>query len=401
VRVAGVLPALALAIVAGAALATASTSLQQDFAAYRVAGAARRAGLDPYVNHLGSTEAPGLWDGVALFRHSRFLYPPLVADLFRPLAALRYGTAKRLFTLAMLGAWAGAALLAGGPWTRGVLLVAGALFFPLYRHFERGQIDLLLLLLLALTWRERDRPLWAGLALAAAVAVKPALAGVALIAGALGRLRLVAVALGGLAAIAGLTALVDGPARLREYVFDVVPRAGLYGEGGTEEMLLPAARQPAGDDDPTTVMDGRVYRTALWDLPSAASLPRLIAPEAPSRASALAPFVVLFGLLIWFARRCVATGGDPGWLYWAAAVASVVASPAGWVMGLVLALPLAPRLLAAIAGRRWPPARAAAAAICWGSLALPVPFAGVAALAATGLVLLAARAALEPAEARP
>ena len=37
---------------------------------------------------LGTTTE--LWDGVALFRHSRFLYPPLVADLFRPLAALRF-----------------------------------------------------------------------------------------------------------------------------------------------------------------------------------------------------------------------------------------------------------------------------------------------------------------------
>jgi len=175
VRLARVLPALAVAVVVGAALATAATSLQQDFAAYRVAGAAQRAGLDPYVNHLGSirqepsegsldlprrlrwaepssvnaTAAPGLWDGLALFRHSRFLYPPLVADLFRPLAALRYQTAKLLFTLAMLGAWLGAAALVGGPRERAVVLVASALFFPLYRHFERGQIDLLLLLLLA------------------------------------------------------------------------------------------------------------------------------------------------------------------------------------------------------------------------------------------------------------
>ncbi|HEX4403719.1 MAG TPA: hypothetical protein VH560_02755 [Polyangia bacterium] len=32
--------------------------------------------------------APELWDGVAVFTHSRFLYPPIVAELFRPFAAL-------------------------------------------------------------------------------------------------------------------------------------------------------------------------------------------------------------------------------------------------------------------------------------------------------------------------
>jgi len=78
-----------------------------------------------------------LWDGLALFRHSRFLYPPLVADLFRPLAALRYQTAKLLFTLAMLGAWLGAAALVGGPRERAVVLVASALFVfatqPMFR----------------------------------------------------------------------------------------------------------------------------------------------------------------------------------------------------------------------------------------------------------------------------
>jgi hypothetical protein len=391
--------AFAVTTIAAVALTTAASVLQQDFAAYRVAGVAQHAGLDPYVNHVGGTQAPGLWDGIALFRHSRFLYPPLVADLFRPLAPLRYLTAKLVFAAAMFAAWLGAAALAGGR-ERGLMLVAGALFYPLYRHFERGQIDLLLLLLLAAAWRRRAQPLLAGLALAAAIAVKPALAAVALVVAALGRARLTVATLGGLALLGTLTVLVDGPARLREYVHDVMPRAGLFGEGGTEEMLLPAARLPGAPDDGTTLMDGRVYQTSAIELPAAASLPRLLAPDGPSRASALLPFAILFGLLCGFARRCVAAGGDPEWLYWAAAVASVIASPAGWVMGLVFALPLAPRLFAALAGRRWSRSRAIPAVVCWAGLALPLPVLGVATVAATGLVLVAAVAALDPAETR-
>ncbi len=259
--------AAAALAVAGAAGAWFSVrSLQQDFAAYWIAATARRLGLDPYVNYVGSPVAPTLWDGVALFRHSRFLYPPLVADLFRPLASLRYAAAKGLFTAAMLGAWLGAGLLAPAPGSptarrdRAVFFLASALFFPFYRHLERGQIDLLLLLLLAIAWRERGRPWLAGAALAASVAFKPALAGLLPVVWASGRGRSALAAICGGAALLGLSALVDGPARLREYVGDVLPRAALYGEGGTEAMLLPAARFSATESPSDGGDDGTVTR---------------------------------------------------------------------------------------------------------------------------------------------
>ena len=72
------------------------------------------------------------------------LYPPLVADLFRPLASLRYAAAKGLFTAAMLGAWVGAGLLVSHRESserrrdRAVFFLASALYFPFYRHLERG-----------------------------------------------------------------------------------------------------------------------------------------------------------------------------------------------------------------------------------------------------------------------
>ena len=87
-------PAAAIALVAGLAGWVATASLQQDFAAYWVAGAARHAGLDPYINQVGGAAAPELWDGVAVFTHSRFLYPPVVAELFRAFAALPFPVAK-------------------------------------------------------------------------------------------------------------------------------------------------------------------------------------------------------------------------------------------------------------------------------------------------------------------
>ncbi|HEY8927228.1 MAG TPA: hypothetical protein VIU64_22750, partial [Polyangia bacterium] len=63
-RVAGGAAALVLA---GLAAWVTFGSLQQDLAAYVVAGRARALGLDPYVNHL--LEFGGPWDGLAIYRH--------------------------------------------------------------------------------------------------------------------------------------------------------------------------------------------------------------------------------------------------------------------------------------------------------------------------------------------
>ena len=408
VRAASAGVAVASAAVAAAGAAGAwfvASSLQQDFAAYWIAATARQLGLDPYLNHVGSENAPALWDGVALFRHSRFLYPPLVADLFRPLAAMPYATAKGLFTAAMLAAWIGAGLLVAhrrrpdAPRAGTVFFLASALFFPFYRHLERGQIDLLLLLLLVIAWRERARPWVAGAALAASVAFKPALAGLLPVAWACGRGRAALAALAVGAALMGLTALVDGPARLAEYVREVLPRAALYGEGGTEEMLLPAARFSANADDGTTVLDGKRYQTAIGEAPAVASLPRLLAPASPSPASTRLPFLVATGGLTAIARRLRCRGdaddetGD-ALLFWAAAVACVVTSPAGWVMGLVLALPLAPLTATLVSKGRLPRGPAVAVALAWIAVALPAPFAGWAALAGAALIVAAVVAAV-------
>ena len=383
----------------------AGRSLQQDFAAYWVAGTARRLGLDPYLNYLGSPvgspDAAVLWDGVALFRHSRFLYPPLAADLFRALAALDYPAAKRLFTAAMLAAWIAAGLvISNDRRDRTTFFVASALFFPFYRHLERGQIDLLILVALAIAWRQgRSTPGLAGAALAAGIAFKPALAGLLPIVWAGGRGRVALAALGFVAALLGVTALADGPARLREYATEVVPRAALYGEGGTQEMLLPPERLAAAeqaDDDGTTRLGGGRFRTSIGDASATASLPRLLAPEAPSAASSRLPYFLAIGLLTLLALRL--RGGDHetggALLFWAAAVACVVTSPAGWVMGLVLGLPLGTLGAALVSEGRLPQGPAVAGGIAWAALAVPAPFAGWAALAGVALVAAAAVAAV-------
>jgi Glycosyltransferase family 87 len=405
-----------VALVSTAAIAVAGAwlarrSLQQDFAAYWIAGNARRLGLDPYLNQVGSAAAPALWDGVAVFHHSRFLYPPLIADLFRPLAALPYRLAKTLFTGATIAAWLGAGLLQRGRRDRLWFFGASALFFPLYRHLERGQVDLLLLLLLVVAWRSRARPLVAGTALALGAAFKPALFGLLPVVWASGRGRAALAALGATAAIVVLTLAVCRPARLHEYLVSVLPRAALYGEGGTEEMLLPADRFPSGEgsgasDEGTTTLDGRSYRTSVWDAPAAASVPRLLAPDSPTRATSLGAYLLAILGLAWAAGRLRRRSADEhdhdsdgdaeaeAMLMCATAIACVVMSPAGWVMGLVVAIPIAPCAAARLAAGHLSLRAALALGAAWIALALPAPFVGFPALAGSALVAVATTAAL-------
>jgi Glycosyltransferase family 87 len=408
----GALTAIAAAAaVVGVGIWLAATSLQQDLAAYWIAGWACRLGLDPYVNQVGSTAAPALWDGIAIFRHSRFLYPPLVAELFRPLAALPYRGAKLIFSAAMLAAWGAAGLLTGDRRSRIWFFGASVLFFPLYRHLERGQIDLLILFLLVLVWRAGTHPLVAGAALALGTLFKPGLLMLVPVLWVGGRARLVGGALGAGLALVGLTVAIAGPARLYEYLTSVLPRAALYGEGGTPEMLLPPERFPdaaapgphaetTGDD--TTWLDGHGYRTSRWNAPASASLPRLLAPESPSFAVNLLPAGLALWGLGWAARRlhrrppgaAVPPESIDGLLLFAAAVGCVIASPTGWVMGLVVALPLAPRAVGLFAEGRLSGPAALTLMVAFVAVALPAPFPGFPALAGAALVAAAAAAAL-------
>jgi hypothetical protein len=396
-------PAAAIAVVACAAGWLATVSLQQDFAAFWVAGAARRGGVDPYVNGLGAS-TPELWDGVAVFAHSRFLHPPIVAELFRPFAALPYAVAKLVFTVLAVAAWVGASVLAArAVATRGALaltLGAGVLFYPLYLHLERGQLDVFALLLLLVAFSARARPLLAGAALAAAITLKPALVGVLPIVAALGRWRVVGAALGGLFVVALVCVVGSGAALSREYAHYVLPRAALYGEGGDASMLLPAERLAARADDleaGVARLGGRVYRQSAWDAPATASLPRLLAPERPTPLSTRAPAILLLVALVGAAtlvRRRQRSEASETLLLWSAALACVVASPVGWIMGFVWALPLVPWLgrlrerggVRPLAGGAW--------ALAWVACALPPFVAGEAAVAATVLVAATVAVAL-------
>ncbi len=385
----------AVAVVAAGAGVFATYSWQQDFAAFWVAGAAIGAGLDPYINYAGTSA--GLWDGVGVYQHSRFLYPPLVAVLFRPLAAMPYAVAKSLFSAASVAAWIAAVMLAlriAAPdevrrsslsRRRAAALAASALFLPLHIHIERGQVDLLALVLILVAWVHRDRPFRAGGALALAVLLKPAAAGLLPFLAVARRWRLLGGVGAGGALLAAITLAVCGPSRVRQYAFDVLPRVSLYGEGGPAVMLLPDERLATAAASLSTgiaALDGRTYvQSAVEsvfgdDLRLGASLPRLLAPEAPDRPRFILPFVALGAVLAWAGRRAGRDDHAESLLLLAALPLCVVASPTGWAMGVVWTIPLG--VLVATRWRRGRSSRTATIALASGFLLCAVPpwFAG-------------------------
>jgi hypothetical protein len=388
---------VATAAVTAFAALVAMRVVQQDFVAYWVAGSVRRLGLDPYVNHAVPGVTPTLWDG-GVFHHSRFLYPPLAAELLRPLATLPYRAAKLVFTAGLVAAWIAAALLLGRRGrTTPTVLIGGALFFPLALSLERGQIDLALLPLLLLAWRARARALVAGGLLALAAVFKPALLGVLPVLAALGRWRWLGAALLGCAAAGLVTLAVSGPALVREYGASVLPRALLYGEGGPEESAFHERdlERVSGDDHgETQCVDGRCYQYTLplFDRPVSASIPRLLAPETPSWPTSLLPYLAAAAGLMLAARRLRgrASEADSELVLLAAAlVACVVTSPTGWAMGLVWALAMVPIAWPSIRDQRLAQPLRWGLAGAWIACALPPPFAGWAGLAGAALVVAA------------
>ncbi|MEW5806572.1 MAG: glycosyltransferase family 87 protein [Acidobacteriota bacterium] len=156
------------------------SSLQQDLSAFYTAGESLNHGLDPYRNHLSHN--PPVWDGIDIFRHSRFLYPPLVATFFQPVALLPYRLVKYLWAAATVVLLAGSMMLvvkiittAGRAdtrytsrkeesadeksgnfvphWMIPAIIIFVAFFYPLLTHLERGQIDMLTLFLILMTIR--------------------------------------------------------------------------------------------------------------------------------------------------------------------------------------------------------------------------------------------------------
>lgn len=148
-------------------------SYQVDYRAFYVAGKSVLLGLDPYLNPVG--QHPELY--VALNAEaepfSAFRYPPLAAWCFVPLALMPYTVSRFVFaviTFALVltvGWWAFRARPASDA-TRLALTLA-VVSLPVQATFQRGQVDLILVLLALAAfsrWQRSPQDPWSPVLLA-------------------------------------------------------------------------------------------------------------------------------------------------------------------------------------------------------------------------------------------
>ena len=164
------LPILAIVgfvLAVGAVLWSAGSTLGYDFHAYE--GAARRL-LDGRRMYDPAVDVAG---GFAIY-----LYPPPFALAIVPLALIGGQAAVGIWTALLVAAFlAGVALLPVGRSVRWLVLLLGALDWPVVYSLKLGQVGPILFLLFAIGWRWRDRPgrLGTAIGLGTLVKVQPGL----------------------------------------------------------------------------------------------------------------------------------------------------------------------------------------------------------------------------------
>lgn len=336
-------------------------SLQMDFSGFYFAGAALNAGQDPYKNHVN--EHPELWDGIGEYKHSRFLYPPIVAAAMRPLAALPFPTAKALWSfgsLALVAASVAVAVrMARLKLDRAsamFLVLTASLVFPILMFLDRGQMDAWTLLLIYLGFLlifRKNSDFAGGAMLAVAAFLKLHcffLLPLLLVA----RRPRAALAMAGAAlAILLVQVLICGLPITRQYFAQELPRISRYGQEGTDDMritspFIQSVREKLGADETLAGGKWRCHITAMPGAIAVASvslyaravLSALHVP-APMSLISCAIFAVWLIVLWRFLPRAGIAGGWNSVAFASLCVVIILLSaPMTWVANLVWLVPL-------------------------------------------------------------
>lgn len=219
-----------------------------DFTAYYTAGEVQKAGKNIYENQIINDWE--LWDGVSVFKHSRFLYPPSVAYVFEGLTLLDYKTSKTLWNIlnvifCFLSVW----ILINtfnlkkdktSLFIYGILLLN---FFPLYSMLDRGQISGLALLLICFGINfsyDKNKNLSSGVLFALATFIKFNLILILPFFFIMKKRKLAVNYIISMAAFVIITVIVSGKDATYNYFVKELPRIAEYSESGTEEMKIDA-----------------------------------------------------------------------------------------------------------------------------------------------------------------
>jgi hypothetical protein len=337
-------------------------SLQLDFSAFYTAGQSLNNGLSAYDNNIVHT--PPVWDGAAFYKHSRFLYPPLVATLFRPWAILPYKTAKNCWMyfniLCLCAALFIAANISQLRLNMTNCLIMGisiGLFYPTLVYLERGQIDAVVLVLILLSvklFNTSDRSkMLSGMILATATLIK--IYCVLLIPFLLIRRKWKPVQgyVVGLILLLLLSFLFNGTQATLKYFTHELPRIAKYGEDGTQSMMLPktTVKRQRGLPSEETSKDGAIYRMTTLKFIDNATIVRRAHPifkkiggDISRSVFSLLLFSVFFLLVALWHRRFGDYSEDKNTahalVYWQIVLIIILlTSPLTWAMNAVWLLP--------------------------------------------------------------
>ena len=337
---------------------TSVASLQMDFTAYYTTGKVFLTGADIYKNQIVNDWL--LWDGVAVFNHSRFLYPPLTAMIFSVFSLLEYSSAKYLWNILNFLFVTSALLLLMKAFIKKLnfdLLVIALLvllnFFPFITMLERGQVDGLNLLLITtaiiLTKRKDSFP--AGVVLAIATLFKlyvVLLIPFMLIAK---KPRAVWGYVSGVIVLSLLSFLLTGYERNVQYVFEEMPRLSQLGESGFEEMKIPSESLRNYfqlSKYSVSMVEGKMYRTEIISFNSKASFLRIFSVlnekthlNLPLAVVSLILYLVFLGFVILLIRKKSLHDEKDYLMFWIMSlVVILLCSNFTWVMNLVWLIPL-------------------------------------------------------------
>jgi hypothetical protein len=339
-------------------------SLQADFAAYYTAGESVREGLSPYDN--GVDRHPPVWDGIAAYRHSRFLYPPLIAWLFIPLTAVPYAAAKVAWMVISLAAVLVAVVMAArglgvGGSIPGMAFIASCtvLFFPLAVLMERGQIDGITLALLAggaLAHSSRQpRHLLGGILFACAAFIKPHLVILAPLLLYRRDVRGFAGFGAAMLLLLGISVAVHGMDPLTRYAVNEAPRIAAMGEEGNETDRIPPGlfrEVNVGVPEGFATKGGGLYRRSTVEFAPNATLVRVVAGiprqlHLPMSLAVVSVLLTVAGLVLYCRRFRDSLLAIPGtdtaneFTFWLGAfIVIMLCGPLTWTMNLVWLLPV-------------------------------------------------------------
>jgi hypothetical protein len=275
---AAALAAVGFAVQALFQLATlGSASLQYDYTPYANAAWALNHGGDPYSTFLNACGSE--WCNIG------YIYPPLLAEAFRPLALLPPHTGAFIWLVLCYGMFVGAILVADrvtAGWlsttARAGLLLLALAFVPLYSSLYFFQVGPLMLLLMGLAaWaftRRRDSFAGAVLGVSVVLRVTPIIQAPMLIRSRRDLLRPTGAAAMALSAVAALAFLALLTTTTIEYMDTVLPRLGVS----------------------TAILDNQSLPGFLLRLQLLTGMP----PAAAIRLGALALQALLLGITWWY-----------------------------------------------------------------------------------------------------